>query len=193
MISFKTSYDSALSNSPAVTLRPDIHAPAVPARSHAKEHWRERDQVIEIMAIYKFVKAAGLIAIDAGIIKMLNPATSERVQSWILALGDGAVHPTIHRWLTTAAHLSPTRMRAIGVVALLYAILFMIEGIGLWHQSKWAEWLTIIATSTFIPLEVYELSHRPTIPLAAALIVNLVVVAYLIFRLRHPEERVRLV
>jgi len=145
------------------------------------------------MAIYKFVKAAGLIAIDAGIIKMLNPATAERVQSWILALGDGAVHPTIHRWLTTAASLSPTRMRAIGVVALLYAMLFVIEGIGLWHQSKWAEWLTIIATSTFIPLEVYELNRRPTVPLAAALVVNLVVVAYLIYRLRHPEERVRLV
>lgn len=174
-------------------MRPDIHAPAVPARTHAKESWRERDQVIEIMAIYKFVKAAGLIGIDAGFVKLLQPATAERVQSWILALSNSAAHPVLQKYLVMLMNLSPRRMQALGVVALLYAMLYVIEGIGLWHQSKWAEYLTIIATATFIPLEVYELYRRLTFPRAGALLVNVVVVIYLIYRLRHPNERIRLI
>ena len=48
-------------------MKATLHAPAVPARTHKNENWRERDQMIEIIAIFKFVKAAGLIAIDFGL------------------------------------------------------------------------------------------------------------------------------
>jgi uncharacterized membrane protein (DUF2068 family) len=84
-------------------------------------------------------------------------------------------------------------MQALGVVALFYAMLYVIEGIGLWHQSKWAEYLTIIATATFIPLEIYELYRRLTLPRGGALLVNVAVVIYLIYRIKHPNERVKLV
>jgi uncharacterized membrane protein (DUF2068 family) len=90
-------------------------------------------------------------------------------------------------------NLSPRRMQALGAVALFYAMLYVIEGIGLWHQSRWAEYLTIIATATFIPLEIYELYRRLTLPRAGALLVNVAVVMYLVYRLRHPNERVKLV
>jgi uncharacterized membrane protein (DUF2068 family) len=72
-------------------------------------------------------------------------------------------------------------------------MLYMIEGIGLWHQSRWAEYLTIVATSLLIPLEIYEVTRRVTIPRIGALVVNVVVVIYLIYRLRHENERVRIV
>lgn len=174
-------------------MRPELHAPALPAATHAKESWRERDQVIEIMAIYKFVKAAGLIAIDAGFVKLLQPATAERVQNWILALSNSAAHPMIQKYLVMIMDLSPRKMQALGVVALFYAMLYVIEGIGLWHQSRWAEYLTIIATATFIPLEIYELYRRLTLPRGGALLVNVAVVIYLVYRLRHPHERVKFV
>ncbi len=74
----------------------------------------------------------------------------------------------------------------------MFATLYIIEGIGLWHQSRWAEYLTITATSLFIPLEVYELVERVTVPRVGALIINLTAVAYLVYRLRHPTERIKL-
>ncbi|MEO5590155.1 MAG: DUF2127 domain-containing protein [Gemmatimonadaceae bacterium] len=173
-------------------MSPDIHAPAVPAATHASEHWRERDQIIEVIAIFKFIKAAGLIAIDFGVIKLLQPATADRIQAWILALSDSAQHPLVQRLLVQVLSYSPRRIQAVGVVALVFATLYIIEGIGLWHQSRWAEYLTITATSLFIPLEVYELIERVTVPRAGALIINLVAVAYLVYRLRHPTERIKL-
>lgn len=159
---------------------------------HTTEHnWRERDQMIEMIAIFKFLKAAGLIAIAFGAVKMLDPATGDRLARWIDALSATSEHPIIQEYLVRLSSYSPRRIQAVGVGALLYATLFMIEGIGLWHEAKWAEYLTIIATSSLVPLELYELVQRATLPRAAALVVNLAAVAYLAWRIKHPEHKIR--
>ena len=155
--------------------------------------WRERDQLIQIIAIYKFVKVAGLLAVAFGIIKLLQPTTADRVQNWILELSNSEAHPRILHGLVLITSVSPRRMRALGVVVLFYATLYMIKGIGLWHQSRWAEYLTIVATSLFIPLEVYEIMRRMTVPRVSALVVNVAAVLYLIYRLRHEDQRVRII
>ena len=74
----------------------------------------------------------------------------------------------------------------LGVVALLYATLFAIEGVGLWRERRWAEYLTVIATASFIPFEIVQLARQVSLARSAALGLNLLVVAYLIYRLRHP-------
>jgi uncharacterized membrane protein (DUF2068 family) len=174
-------------------MKATLHAPAVPARTHKNENWRERDQMIEIIAIFKFVKAAGLIAIDFGLLKLLDPAIAQRMQSWVLALSQSAAHPHVLRALVTVTSFSERRIQTLGVIALAYATLYMIEGIGLWHQSRWAEYLTIVATSLLIPLEIYEIARHATVPKVFALIVNIGAVIYLAYRLRHEDERIRIV
>jgi uncharacterized membrane protein (DUF2068 family) len=174
-------------------MKPTLRAPSTPAPTHKNANWRERDQLIELIAIYKFVKVAGLLAIAFGIIKLLQPTTSQRVQDWILTLSNSETHPHILRALVTITSYSPQRMQTLGVVVLFYATLYMIEGIGLWHQSRWAEYLTIVATALFIPIEVYEITRKLSIPRVSALVVNIAAVAYLIYRLRHEEQRVRII
>ena len=66
-----------------------------------------------------------------------------------------------------------------GVIA-AYALLEGAEAVGLWFQRRWAEYLTFIATTALLPLEVYELSIRASPFKIVALIINLGVVAYLL-------------
>jgi len=63
-----------------------------------------------------------------------------------------------------------------------YGVVQVTEGIGLWGGWRWAEYLAVIATSAFVPLEIYELIHHATIWKALALAVNLVAVAYLVYK-----------
>jgi uncharacterized membrane protein (DUF2068 family) len=174
-------------------MKPTLHVPATPVAPHHARPWRERDQLIEIIAIFKFVKAAGLIAVDFGAIRMLDPATAEVLQRWILALSESASHPRIQQMLELLAGFSPRKIQLIGAAALFYAVLYIVEGLGLWFEAKWAEYLTITATSLFIPLEVYEVIRRQTLPRFGALVINVVMVLYLIYRLRHPNERALIV
>jgi len=72
----------------------------------------------------------------------------------------------------------------IGFVVLAYAILEGVEAAGLWFQKRWAEYLTLIATAAFLPLEVYELTRTLSPLKLLTLIVNLAVVLYLLFAKR---------
>ena len=47
---------------------------------------------------------------------------------------------------------------AIGLLA--YGLLEGIEAVGLWYGRRWAEYLTFLATTILLPLEIYELAHR---------------------------------
>jgi uncharacterized membrane protein (DUF2068 family) len=77
---------------------------------------------------------------------------------------------------------STIRLAALGIG--LYALLEGIEAVGLWRQERWAEYLTLIATALFLPLEIYELSERISPFKIIALIVNTAVILYLLFAKR---------
>ena len=72
--------------------------------------------------------------------------------------------------------------RLAGLGLLAYGIVQIVEGVGLWGGWRWAEYLATIATSLFIPLEIYELVHKPTALKAMALTVNVIVVIYLVYK-----------
>ena len=76
--------------------------------------------------------------------------------------------------------LKSTTLTLVGVGIAAYAVLEGVEAVGLWFQRRWAEYLTFIATAVFLPLEVYELSHRPTPLKIVALVINLAIVVYLL-------------
>jgi uncharacterized membrane protein (DUF2068 family) len=86
------------------------------------------------------------------------------------------------RWkLVELLHdFGPSKFVAVGAVALGYAVLFAIEGVGLWLGKYWAEWFTVIATGSLIPLELYEtLYHFGWLKLAT-LVGNVAIIIYLV-------------
>ena len=70
----------------------------------------------------------------------------------------------------------------LGVGFVGYAILQLVEAFGLWGGWRWAEYLAVIATSVFIPLEVYEILNKPSPLKIGLLVVNLAIIAYLIVK-----------
>jgi uncharacterized membrane protein (DUF2068 family) len=80
--------------------------------------------------------------------------------------------------------LSETEIHVMRIATFTYAAVFAIEGIGLWMQKRWAEWLTCIITASLIPLEVWEFAHRPNLGKAAVVIGNAAIVAYLVWHVR---------
>jgi uncharacterized membrane protein (DUF2068 family) len=71
-------------------------------------------------------------------------------------------------------------LHLVGAAVSVYAVLEGIEAVGLWFQKRWAEYLTFVATTAFLPLEVYELTRTVSPLKIIALIVNLAVVVYLL-------------
>ena len=71
-------------------------------------------------------------------------------------------------------------LHLVGAAVAVYAVLEGVEAVGLWYQQRWAEYLTFIATTALLPLEVYELTRTVSPLKIIALIVNIAVVVYLL-------------
>jgi uncharacterized membrane protein (DUF2068 family) len=71
---------------------------------------------------------------------------------------------------------------AIGLV--LYALIELTEGVGLWLGQRWGEYFAMVATSVFLPYEVYDLTVKITWLRVGALVINLLLVVYLVWTKR---------
>ncbi len=148
-----------------------------------------RDRILGLIALFKFFKASLLVAVGIGALKLVRADLIAWFQHWVSALAPNIGRRTVEQLLARVSQTDPGRLEALGVGAFLYAILFAVEGIGLWRGKRWAEYLTVIATASFVPLEIYELIHRVSPPRLSALFLNLAIVAYLIYRLRCREAK----
>ncbi|HEY8822245.1 MAG TPA: DUF2127 domain-containing protein [Dermatophilaceae bacterium] len=81
----------------------------------------------------------------------------------------------------TAKH-STLLLVAIGVLA--YGSLELVEAIGLWFKKRWGEYVAVVATSLFVPLEIHEIIAKVTWLRVAALVINLFAIAYILWTKR---------
>jgi uncharacterized membrane protein (DUF2068 family) len=75
-------------------------------------------------------------------------------------------------------------LQAIGIALLAYAVLEGVEAIGLWTAKRWAEYLTFVATTALLPLEIYEIVNGGTVLKVVGFLINLAVVIFLLYRKR---------
>ena len=141
-------------------------------------------RVLRVIAVFKFLKAASLIALSVGVFRMLHQDIGMRLEHWVRAMRLDPGNRYIEHLLMRVSDLSPTQIRNLGLVGLLYAGLFLVEGTGLWLQKRWGEWVTVVLTGMLVPVEVYEIVHRPTAIKVLVLLVNVGIVLYLIYRIR---------
>lgn len=101
------------------------------------------------------------------------------------AQGGTAAHPHgLPHELERLATLNVTTFHLIGVAAAAYALLEGAEALGLWFQRRWAEYLTFLATTLFVPYEIYELTAKVTTIRVGAFAINLAILLYLLLAKR---------
>ncbi|MFE9552119.1 DUF2127 domain-containing protein [Streptomyces sp. NPDC006692] len=72
----------------------------------------------------------------------------------------------------------------VAVALLVYALIEIVEGVGLWRAKRWAEYLTVVATAMFLPLEIYELTEKISWVKIVTLAINILAVLYILLAKR---------
>ena len=134
---------------------------------------------LRVIAIYEVVKTVSLVLIAIAAFHLDREQNFAQLVHWLEHLpltGSSAL-----RWRLVDAlqAFGPSRFVAVGLVALGYAVLFGIEGVGLLLGKYWAEWFTVIATASLIPIELYETLARFGWLKLAVLLGNVAIVVYL--------------
>jgi uncharacterized membrane protein (DUF2068 family) len=90
-------------------------------------------------------------------------------------LDDSAVVHT----LRTVIEARSNTLLWVAVGLLVYGVLQLVEGVGLWMLKRWGEYFAVVATSLGLPIEVYELTERVTWVRVGALLINIAAVLYI--------------
>lgn len=135
---------------------------------------------LRAIALYKAFKTIGLILVAIAAFHLNRSQNFEHLVHWLEQLSLSDSNGLRWRLVVKLQSMGPSKFVAIGLVALAYAAIFATEGIGLWLQKYWAEWFTVIATGSLVPLEIYEAVHRFSWFKVLALIANIAIVAYLV-------------
>ena len=121
-----------------------------------------------------------------GALRLLQPSAVAWAGRWLAALAVRHNRRVLQRLLGLAIGIPPRGLQALALVAFVLAGLFAVEGVGLWMGKRWGQYLTVIATSLFVPLEVVRLIRAVTLTGVSALLLNLAIVAVLVhYIVRH--------
>jgi uncharacterized membrane protein (DUF2068 family) len=156
----------------------------VPAKKRSHSHG---GGALLAIAVFKFIKGAVLLALAFGALSFLHKDVASEVEDWIDQLRIDADNRFIGGLLSKLQLVHSKELKELSALGAGYAALFLTEGTGLLFRKRWAEWLTIVATSSLMPIEVYELFKKFTAVRLVALLINAAVVLYLIYLVRQKE------
>lgn len=145
------------------------------------------NRVVRLIALFKLIKSALLIAVGFGALHLLHSDLMGIVEDWVARLGLDPGNHYVDEALQKVANLTPEKIKSFGFVSFIYAGLFLTEGIGLWLVKRWAEWFSVIITASLVPFEIYEISRHPSAIKSLVLLLNVAVVGYLLYRIRKEQ------
>lgn len=139
----------------------------------------ENRRGVRVIAVFEGVKAILLLGAAAGMLTLFDKNLQETAEHWIRHLHLNPAHHLWHSFLTWIGGVDNKKLVTFAACAGLDASLRLVLAVGLWRQRSWAEWLTLVVVSVYIPFEVLTLVHRFALLKIALLAVNLAIVVYL--------------
>jgi uncharacterized membrane protein (DUF2068 family) len=144
----------------------------------------ERTSLLPWVVAFKAFKTMALTGLGVSLLVTRHADPVDMLMRVAFAVHLPFTSEVLHRAVTAASNLTVAKQTGLAIVAFGYALLMGSEGIGLYLRKPWARWFTIAATSSLLPLELFEIFHQVTWLRIVILLLNIAVVVYLY---RHQE------
>jgi uncharacterized membrane protein (DUF2068 family) len=134
-----------------------------------------------LIAAFKLAQATLFIAVGVGALRLVGKDIGDLLSQLVDHLR--FINPESHfiNFILVKASIIDDRMlRRISWLVFGYAALGSVEGVGLYLEKTWAEYLTLAITASFLPWEIFEIFRRLTAIRASLLVVNALVFFYLL-------------
>jgi uncharacterized membrane protein (DUF2068 family) len=133
-----------------------------------------------LIAAYKLAQALLFVAIGVGARRLLHKDIGDELYALADHLRFDPESRFVNFILEKATLVNDEQLRRIGFVAFCYAGVGIAEGIGLYLEKMWGEFLTLAITASFLPWEIFEVYRRLTWPRVSLLTINVLVFLYLL-------------
>ncbi len=148
---------------------------------------KAHDRGLLLIGLFKLGKAILFFCIGVGAIHLLHKDLGDVVMRVAMALKFDPESRFVALLLDKVDLIDMHRLKLISLGTLAYSAVALTEGVGLVLEKVWAEYLTLILTISFLPWELYELVRQPNWFRLSLLLINLAVLAYLVWLLRRKK------
>ena len=152
----------------------------------------QRDPGLRLIIAYKRIKGTLALALALTLLVLLLTHETRPIESIGVHVRNhftGAWSVRLARLLLRAAE--PQHLWFVTLALLMDGSLTMLEAWALHHGHWWGPWLVVAATSSLLPFEVIALVEHPHLGRLLAFVVNVAIVAYLVWRVRKERQRHR--
>jgi uncharacterized membrane protein (DUF2068 family) len=141
---------------------------------------RGHNRWLLLIASYKFFQALLFVAIGLGAHRLLHKDIADEFDLVARHLRFNPESRLVNFILIKASLVNDPLLRRIGFVAFCYAAVSCVEGIGLYLEKAWGEFVTLAITASFLPWEIFEVARRLTWVRVSLLTINILVFIYLL-------------
>lgn len=143
-----------------------------------------------LIAVYKGLQALLFVAVGIGALRLLHKDIDEVISRIGDLLRFNPESRFVNFLYDRAWLVNDPLLKRIGALAFSYAGVSLAEGVGLFLERAWGEYLTLAITASFLPWEIFEVFHRTTWVRVALLVVNTLVFAYLLRVVTHRRKTI---
>ncbi len=149
--------------------------------------------VLRLLAVDKLLRGVVILAAALAIWRFNGQRAwlEQTFQTYLPLFAPLADHLGIHledvtfvHWIELALAARASTILGVAAAVATYGSLEVVEGAGLWLMKRWGEYVAVVGTAVFLPLEIYEIVEKLTVLRVAALVINIFLVGYLIWTKR---------
>ncbi len=141
---------------------------------------KKHNKLLVLIALYKVALALMFALVGVGAMRLLHKDIGDVIDGIREALHFSPESRLVNFLMDKASLMTDPMLRRIGLVAFSYAAICLLEGIGLYLEKTWGEYLTLLITASFLPWELFEVFRHITWLRVVLLVVNLLVFFYLL-------------
>jgi uncharacterized membrane protein (DUF2068 family) len=151
-----------------------IRASAAAAARHHHNQW------LVLIALFKFAQASVFILIGLGAHRLLHKDVAAEFEELARHLHFNPESRLVNFIFEKASLINDPLLRRFDIAVFSYAALGIVEGIGLYLEKAWGEYLTLAITASFLPWEIHEIFRKVTWIRVSLFTINLLVFLYLL-------------
>jgi len=142
------------------------------------------------VALLEATKGVIVIGAGFGLLTLLHHDVRQLAVALVTRLHIDPERHSAGVFLHAAAQLNDARLWGLAALAFAYSALRLLEAYGLWRARRWGVWLGAAGGAIYIPVELYELWHKPGLLKVVTLALNVAIVAYLVWNLYRQRAPV---
>ncbi|MDB6075922.1 MAG: uncharacterized protein JWO89_3562 [Verrucomicrobiaceae bacterium] len=143
---------------------------------------------VRVVAVFEAAKAALVLLAGMGLLTLIHKDVQEVAERLVEHFHMNPAHHYPQVFIEAASKVTDANLWMMAGLALVYAIVRLVEAYGLWWNRRWAEWFAMVSGGLYIPVEIYEVVHHVTWIKIMVLVVNTGIVLYMGYELRRSRS-----